>query len=108
MDDDTPLHSWRAARSMGRSVAPGRLLLTRTHIVFEPSGRSASKVIGLRFSMDLKHLAAAGTAPGTGRFFSGGKAERLCLTMGDGAQWLFVVADAAGVAETIRAGKAKR
>lgn len=86
---------------MGRSAVPGELQLTKTHVVFEPKGRAA-KVPGIRFSVALKHLAAAGTAPGTGRFLSGGKAERLCLTMGDGSEWLFVVTDAASVADEVR------
>ncbi|MBY4568476.1 hypothetical protein ACN95_00350 [Gordonia sihwensis] len=90
MSDDKPLAAWRAARSMGRMAVPGELALTQTHVVFEPKSKRAA---GARFSVALKFVAAVGSAPGTGRLLSGGKADRLCLTLGDGSEWLFVIAE---------------
>ncbi|MFT3716524.1 MAG: hypothetical protein QM774_11430 [Gordonia sp. (in: high G+C Gram-positive bacteria)] len=84
------MKSWSAARPVGRGVARGELQLTDTHVVFEPKGL-ASRVDGTRFSVALTFVAAVAGVPGTGGFFSGGKAPQLCLTLGDGSQWMFVV-----------------
>lgn len=89
-DDDTPLRRWRAARPIGRGLARGELQLTRTHVVFEPKG-FAKRVQGTRFAVALRHIAAVGTVPGSGGVFSGGKADRLCITLSDGSPWEFVV-----------------
>ncbi|GEE00649.1 hypothetical protein nbrc107696_10950 [Gordonia spumicola] len=99
MTDDKPLATWTAARSMDRIAVPGQLQLTKTHIVFEPKGKRAQ---GARFSVAHKFVAGVGTAPGTGRLLSGGKRERLCLTLGDGSEWLFVIADLESAAARIR------
>lgn len=88
MSDDQPLARWKAARSMDRIAVPGELQVTKTHVVFEPKGRRAQAA---RFSVAFKFVVGVGTAPGTGKFFSGGKRDRLCLTLGDGSEWLFVV-----------------
>lgn len=99
MSDDKPLATWPAARSMGKLAVPGELALTRTHVVFEPKSKRAA---GTRFSVALTFVAAVGSAPGTGKFFSGGKRERLCLTLGDGSEWLFVMTDLADATTRIR------
>lgn len=104
MTDDTPLATWQAARSMGKVAVPGELALTKTHVVFEPKSKRAA---GTRFSVALTFVAAVGSAPGTGRMLSGGKQERLCLTLGDGSEWLFVISDLADAAAQIR-GRLKR
>ena len=88
MSDEQPLATWKAARSMDRVAVPGELQVTKTHVVFEPKGRRAQ---GARFAVKRSFIAGVGRAPGTGKFFSGGKQERLCLTLGDGSEWLFVV-----------------
>lgn len=90
MTDDKPLATWRAARSMGKVAVPGELQLTKTHIVFEPK---SARTQGARFSVAITFVAAVGMAPGTGKFFSGGKRDRLCVTLGDGSEWLFVIAE---------------
>ncbi|WP_026918096.1 hypothetical protein [Gordonia shandongensis] len=100
MTDEKPQASWRAARSMGRLAVPGRLELTKTHVVFEPK---SERTAGARFSVALTFVAGAGRAPGTGKFFSGGKRERLSLTLGDGSEWLFVIADLDDAIEKITA-----
>ncbi|MDF0528504.1 hypothetical protein P0W64_06035 [Tsukamurella sp. 8F] len=82
--------TWSAGRSVGRGMVPGRLGLTRTHVTFEPGG-VAKRTAGLRFSVQLEHVAAVGITPGTGKWLSGGKRDRLCLTLGDGSEVLFVV-----------------
>ncbi len=89
--DEVPLHSWRANRPLGRGMAPGELSLTATHVIFEPSGRSAL-FADLRFSMDVRHLAAVAAVPGRGGWLSR-RIPRLCLTMSDGSQWEFVLAE---------------
>ncbi|MFC0316095.1 hypothetical protein ACFQNE_11765 [Gordonia phosphorivorans] len=91
MNDDAPLRAWKARRPVGRGLAGGQLILTRTHITFEPKGLAA-RVDGLRFSVATKHVAAIGTAPGQGGRFAR-RIERLCITLGDGSQWEFVVDD---------------
>lgn len=103
MSDETPLQTWRAARPMGRGLAKGTLQLTRTHVVFEPKGL-AKRIDGIRFSVALKHIAAVGTVPGSGSAFSGGKLDRLCITLSDGSQWEFVVT---GLGEAVAAIGAK-
>lgn len=90
MTEDKPLATWTAARSMGKLAVPGQLQLTKTHVVFEPK---SERTAGARFSVALTFVAAVGAAPGTGKFFSGGKRERLCVTLGDGSEWLFVITD---------------
>lgn len=85
---------------MDRLAVPGELQLTKTHVVFEPKSARAQ---GARFSVALKYVAGVGTAPGTGRFFSGGRRERLCLTLGDGSEWLFVIADLQAALDAVRA-----
>lgn len=100
MNDEAPQRTWRARRPVGRGLAAGELQLTQTHLVFEPKGLAA-RVDGLRFSVALKHLTAAGTVPGTGGWFAR-KIDRLCLTLGDGSQWEFVVDDLSDVVETIQ------
>lgn len=104
MTDDTPLAAWRAVRSMGAGAVPGQLQLTETHVVFEPKSK---RLAGARFSVAFTFIAAVGTAPGTGRFFSGGKRDRLCITLGDGSEWLFVIADLDEALARIRARLAK-
>ncbi|AVL99153.1 hypothetical protein C6V83_01430 [Gordonia iterans] len=99
-DDDAPQQTWRARRPVGRGLAAGELQLTRTHVVFEPKGLAA-RVDGLRFSVAVKHLVAAGTVPGSGGWFAR-KIDRLCLTLGDGSQWEFVVDDLPGAVEAIQ------
>ncbi|EGD54543.1 hypothetical protein [Gordonia neofelifaecis] len=99
MSDDSPLATWQAARSMGKMAVPGELQLTRTHVIFEPKSKRAA---GARFSVRLSFVAAVGTAPGTGKFFSGGKRERLCVTLGDGSEWLFVMGGLDDVTQRIR------
>ncbi|MCF8609067.1 hypothetical protein L5G28_02670 [Gordonia sp. HY285] len=105
MDDDQPLARWTAARSMDRVAVPGELQVTKTHVVFEPKGRRAP---GARFSVAFKFVVGVGTAPGTGKFFSGGKRERLCLTLGDGSEWLFVVPDLDAAMAGIRSALSPR
>lgn len=99
MNDERPLARWKAARSMDRIAVPGELQVTETHVVFEPRGRRAQ---GARFSVALTFVAGAGSAPGTGKVLSGGKRERLCLTLGDGSEWLFVVPELDAAVEQIR------
>lgn len=99
MTEDQPLATWTAARSAGMVAVPGRLELTKTHIVFEPKGKRTQ---GARFSVQHRYVSAVGTAPGTGKFWSGGKQDRLCLTLSDGSEALFVVPDAEAVADRIR------
>ncbi|MBB4134131.1 hypothetical protein [Gordonia humi] len=99
MDDEQPLARWKAARSMDRVAVPGELQLTKTHVVFEPKGRRA---LGARFSVAKTFIAGVGTAPGTGKLFSGGKQDRLCITLGDGSEWLFVVPELSVAIERIR------
>ena len=99
MTDDKPLATWRAARSMGKVAVPGELQLTRTHVVFEPK---SSRIDGARFSVALTFVAAVGSAPGTGKFFSGGKRDRLCVTLGDGSEWLFVIGELDDATRQIR------
>ncbi len=93
--------SWQCNRAIGRGMIPGRLELTRTHVVFEP-GRLAKRTAGLRFSVRLEHIAAVGVAPGTGGWRSGGKRDRLCLTLGDGSEQFFVLADIEAALQAIR------
>lgn len=100
MTDETPLATWRAARSMGKVAVPGELQLTKTHVVFEPKSQRA---FGARFSVALTFVAAVGSAPGTGKFFSGGKRDRLCVTLGDGSEWLFVIGELDDATSRIRA-----
>ncbi|MBM7368737.1 hypothetical protein [Gordonia hydrophobica] len=99
MTDEKPLATWRAARSMGKVAVPGELQVTKTHVVFEPKSARTS---GARFSVALTFVAGVGPAPGTGRFFSGGKRERLCITLGDGSEWLFVIAELEAAIAQIR------
>ncbi|MGB3303798.1 hypothetical protein [Gordonia sp. (in: high G+C Gram-positive bacteria)] len=98
MSDDKPLATWQAGRSMGKLAVPGQLQLTKTHVVFEPKSARAA---GARFSVALTFVAAVGRAPGTGKFLSGGKRERLCITLGDGSEWLFVMPELADATEQI-------
>ncbi len=84
---------------MDRIAVPGELQLTKTHVVFEPKSKRAH---GVRFSVSLKFVAGVGRAPGTGKLLSGGKRDRLCITLGDGSEWLFVVADLQNVIDTVR------
>ncbi len=85
---------------MDRIAVPGQLQLTKTHVVFEPKSKRAA---GARFSVAHKFVAGVGTAPGTGKFLSGGKQDRLCLTLGDGSEWLFVISDLESATARIRA-----
>lgn len=84
---------------MDRVAVPGELQVTKTHVVFEPKGKRAA---GARFSVAFSFIAGVGTAPGTGKFFSGGKSERLCLTLGDGSEWLFVLPELDAAVTRIR------
>ena len=104
MEDDKPLATWKAARSVDRIAVPGELQVTRTHVVFEPKGRRA---FAARFAVKRSFIAGVGTAPGTGKFFSGGKQDRLCITLGDGSEWLFVVPSLDAAITGIRDGLAK-
>lgn len=90
---------------MGRGLAKGDLQLTDTHVVFEPTGLAA-RVDGIRFAVALKHVAAIGTAPGSGGRLAR-RIERLVLTLGDGAQYQFVVDDVADVAATLQDRKTR-
>jgi hypothetical protein len=99
MSEDTPLRRWRAHRRLGRGMAPGELQVTRTHVVFEPSGLSA-RLADLRFSMDVRHLSAVAAMPGRGGWLAR-RIPRLCLTMSDGSQWEFALAEADEAVEAI-------
>lgn len=99
MSEDKPLATWQAARSMGKVAVPGQLQLTKTHVVFEPK---SARTAGARFSVALTFVAAVGSAPGTGKFLSGGKRERLCVTLGDGSEWLFVITELDDATSQIR------
>lgn len=106
MNDDAPLQVWKARRPVGRGLAAGRLILTKTHITFEPKGLAA-RVDGMRFSVATKHVAAIGTIEGQGGRFAR-KIERLCLTLGDGSQWEFVVDDLPEVITVLGAALPRR
>lgn len=99
MNDEQPSARWKAARSMDRIAVPGELQVTKTHVVFEPKGRRTQSA---RFSVAFTFVAGVGTVPGTGKFFSGGRRERLCLTLADGSEWLFVVPELDAAVERIR------
>lgn len=73
--------------------------MTKTHVVFEPKSTRAP---GARFSVALTFVAGVGSAPGTGKFFSGGKRDRLCVTLGDGSEWLFVMGELDDATRQIR------
>lgn len=92
MADEQILREWKAGRPLGRGLAKGQLQLTKTHVVFEPGGMS-KRLDGVRFAVSYKFLKAVGAAPGAGGWLSGGKRDRLCLTLGDGSQWFFLVSD---------------
>lgn len=79
--------------------------MTDTHVVFEPTGLAA-RVDGLRFSVALRHIGAIGTAPGTGGRLAR-RIERLVLTLGDGAQYEFVVDDLADAVATLQERKTR-
>ena len=101
MDEQKPLKSWSGARKVGRGLIRGQLELTKTHLVFEPKGMAA-RADGARFSVAFGFVAAAAAVPGTGGFFSGGKAPQLCVTLGDGSEWYFLVKDLGDAVESIR------
>lgn len=106
MTDQTAVRTWKARRPVGRGLARGELALTKTHIVFEPKGLAA-RIDGLRFSVAVEHVVAAGTAPGSGGRLAR-RVERLCLTLSDGSQWEFVVDDLPEVVEVLGARLATR
>lgn len=94
---------WTAARVLGKGAVRGNLQLTSTHVRFTPRG-IAARVAGTPFAVQLKHLAAAGVTPGEpGRRLRRGTGPRLCLTLGDGSEHLFLLTDADGAAAAIRA-----
>lgn len=92
--------SWPAARYLGRGAVRGHLELTETHVKFRPAGL-ASRVQGTAFSIQLKHVATAGVAEGTGGLLRR-KRDRLCITLGDASEQYFDVSRADEVASAIR------
>ena len=99
--------NWTAARLLGKGAVRGRLELTRSHLKFVPEGL-ATRVPGTPFSVQLRHIAAAGVSPGTpGKFLRRGSPDRLCLTLGDGSEQLFLLPDPDGAATVIRAALKK-
>lgn len=93
--------SWTAARVLGRGAVKGHLELSGTHLRFRPAGMAA-RVAGTPFAVQLKHVGAVGVVEAEGGLLRR-RRSRLCVTLGDGSEQLFEVAQPGEVAAAVRA-----